>query len=99
MSHLIGYPTAITGVMILLVFALVLAFFRLVRGPSLADRVVAFDLITLVSVGILATYAIASDQDALLDVAIILALITFVATVAFSRFIIERGAQPPGGSP
>jgi multicomponent Na+:H+ antiporter subunit F len=73
-----------------LAFALVLGFVRLLRGPSLPDRVVAFDLLATVGVGISAVYSMAHNQPVFLDVAVVLALISFVGTVAFARYIEER---------
>jgi multicomponent Na+:H+ antiporter subunit F len=72
--------------------ALCLAFLRLVRGPTLPDRVVALDLITVLVVAIIVLYAIATHEHVLLDAAIVLALIAFLGTVAFARYI-ERRAQ------
>ena len=85
---------------VLLMAAMVLAFIRLARGPSLPDRVVALDLITVLAVAFTALFAIAADAPAFLDVAIALALVAFLATVAFARFaersrLDRRG--PPGG--
>jgi multicomponent Na+:H+ antiporter subunit F len=71
--------------------AIAAAFVRVVIGPSLPDRVLALDLIGLLSVSIIALYAIASGQSLFLDAAIALALISFLGTVAFSRFIEWRG--------
>lgn len=70
--------------------AMLLAFFRLVRGPSLPDRVVALDLMATLVIGIVAAYSVATGQSAYLDVAIILALIAFLGTVAFAYYI-QRG--------
>jgi multicomponent Na+:H+ antiporter subunit F len=70
--------------------ALFLAFLRLARGPSLPDRVVALDLIGTVSVGIIAVYAVGTGQAVFLDVAVVLALIAFLSTVAFARYV-EKG--------
>jgi multicomponent Na+:H+ antiporter subunit F len=72
--------------------ALFLAFIRLVRGPTLPDRVVALDLITILAVAIITLYAIATNERILLDAAIVLALVTFLSTVAFARYI-ERRSQ------
>jgi multicomponent Na+:H+ antiporter subunit F len=72
--------------------ALVLAFVRLVIGPSLPDRVVALDLIAIINVGFIAVYAIDTDQSVLLDAAIVMGLITFLGTVAFALYI-ERRAR------
>lgn len=76
-------------ILALLSVAIILAFFRLWRGPSLPDRVVALDLITTLGIGIIGVYAIATDQPVLLDVAVVLALLAFLGTVAFA-FYIER---------
>lgn len=75
-----------------LLAALFLSFRRLARGPSLPDRVVAADLITSLTVGLICTYAIATSQHVFLDVAIVLALIGFLSTVAFAIYI-QRRAQ------
>ena len=74
----------------ILALAAVAAFVRLVRGPSLPDRVVAFDLLATVGVGISAVYSMAHNQPVFLDVAVVLALISFVGTVAFARYIEKR---------
>jgi multicomponent Na+:H+ antiporter subunit F len=71
---------------------MVLGFLRLVRGPSLPDRVVALDFMTAVGVAASAVWAVATENPVFLDVAMVLALITFVGTVAFARYV-ERGGQ------
>lgn len=68
-----------------------LALLRLVRGPSLPDRVVALDLIGLLAVGIIAAFDIAAEQPVLLDAATVLALVAFLGTVAFARYVERRG--------
>lgn len=75
----------------LLSIASVLAFIRLVRGPSLPDRVVALDLLITIGVGFIAVYAITMDQPVFLDVAIVLALTSFLGTIAFAYYV-ERTA-------
>lgn len=77
----------------LLTLAIFGAFIRLVRGPSLPARVVALDLMGSLVVGIIAVYAVATEQPIFLDVAIVLALIGFLGTVAFAYFI-EKGELP-----
>lgn len=64
---------------------------RVLRGPSLPDRVLALDMIGLLSVSFIAVVAIGSHQAVLLDAAIALALVSFLGTVAFARFIERRG--------
>ena len=74
-----------------IVLAMLLAFIRLVRGPSLPDRVVALDLITIQIAAMLAVDTIATGQAVFLDAAIVLALISFLGTVAFARYLERRG--------
>jgi multicomponent Na+:H+ antiporter subunit F len=70
--------------------AVILAFIRLVRGPSLPDRVVALDLMAMLGIGMIAVYAIATEQPVFLDVASVLALVTFLGTVAFAYYVEKR---------
>jgi multicomponent Na+:H+ antiporter subunit F len=67
-----------------------LAFIRLVRGPSLPDRVVALDLIGTLTVGTIAAYEVFMGQSALLGAATVLALVAFLGTVAFARYVERR---------
>ena len=67
--------------------ALVCAFVRLVRGPTLAVRVVALDFVTMLRVAVLTLLALAARRDAFLDAALALALVGFLATVAFARYV------------
>ena len=71
--------------------AMTLTFIRLVRGPSLPDRVVALDLMGVLAVGMIAAYAVATNQPGLLDPASVLALVGFLGTVAFARYLERRG--------
>lgn len=74
----------------LMTTSVILAFVRLVRGPSLPDRVVALDLIATLMIGIVAIYAIAIGEPVFLDLALVLALLSFLGTIAFARYIERR---------
>jgi multicomponent Na+:H+ antiporter subunit F len=63
-----------------------LAVVRLVKGPSTADRVVALDLLSAVAVGITAAWSVATDDPVFLDVALLVALVAFLGTVAFAAY-------------
>ena len=76
--------------LILVTASIVLAFVRVLRGPSLPDRVLALDMIGVMSVSIIVLTAIASHEPVLMDAAIALALISFLGTLAFARFIEQR---------
>lgn len=84
---------AIALASVMLTLSVALSFVRLLRGPSLPDRVVAFDLMTTVAVGIMAVYTISTGETVYLDVAIVLALISFLGTVAFARYLEQRGRK------
>ncbi len=77
---------------VLVMIAIGLGFYRIAAGPTLSDRVVALDMLTVTIVAFCGLYAILSRVDAFLDVAIVVALIGFLATVALARFA-ERAAD------
>jgi multicomponent Na+:H+ antiporter subunit F len=89
---LVSIQDLIDPLLAILGLALLLAFLRLVRGPTLPDRVVALDLMAVLAVAIITLYAIATNERIFLDTAIALALITFLGTVAFARYV-ERRSQ------
>jgi multicomponent Na+:H+ antiporter subunit F len=94
MGDITGVPdTVVELALTTLAVALVLTFLRLVRGPSLMDRVVALELMASLVAGIVAVYAIGVDDAALIDVAIALALVAFLGAVAFARYA-ERAPRP-----
>lgn len=72
--------------------AAILGLVRLARGPSRADRVVALELLSTIAIGLVAAAAVVAGTSALLDVALILALVSFLGTVAFARYI-EGGGE------
>lgn len=78
------------GVLPGLAVAALLALVRLVRGPSLPDRVVALDLLATITIGFTAANSVVTGVAAYLDVAVILALIAFLGTVAFAYYLQRR---------
>jgi multicomponent Na+:H+ antiporter subunit F len=78
------------GALPLLLGAAILGFVRLMRGPSLPDRVMAMELMVMAGIGIIAVYAVYTQQSALVDVAMIMALIGFLSTVAFATYVERR---------
>ncbi len=67
-----------------------LVFYRFFIGPSVVDRVVALDLSISIGIAIIAAYCIVTGSHAFLDDAMILALIAFLGTVAFSYYLAKR---------
>jgi multicomponent Na+:H+ antiporter subunit F len=71
----------------LLSISAVLIFIRLFKGPNLVDRVIAIDLIITTGIAVITVISIRSAQPVFLDVAVILALIAFLGTIAFSFYL------------
>lgn len=74
-----------------LVLGALLTTARLLKGPSLPDRVVALDLLTTLGIGMACAWAMATGATAFLDVALVLALVAFLGTVAFARYLEKHG--------
>ena len=70
--------------------ALLIAVARLVKGPTLPDRVVAMDLVGVLVVGLIVVLAASTKVAAALDAALVIALVGFVGTIAYATYV-ERG--------
>ncbi|MCS3924193.1 cation:proton antiporter [Methanosalsum natronophilum] len=68
-------------------FTLVPCIYRLIKGPTLSDRVVALDAMAMVIVVILGVYSYVRDSVFFMDVALVLAIIAFVGTIAIAKYI------------
>jgi multicomponent Na+:H+ antiporter subunit F len=80
------------GAIHLLGVALVFTLIRLVRGPTLPDRVIALDLVATTVVGITVVDAILTHEYQFLRAAIALALVSFLGTVAFAMYL-QKGRR------
>lgn len=70
--------------------ALLLALYRFLKGPSSGDRVVAFDVLTIVGITGIVLTALAEGRGIYLDVALIYALLSFLGVIVIARYL-ERG--------
>lgn len=77
----------------MIMIAVIITFYRLAKGPTFADRVVALDMMTVSIIAFCGVFAIFSGDVAFLDIVIVLALIGFLATVALARFAERRTEQ------
>ena len=73
--------------------ALILVLIRSALGPTLPDRVVGLDMVSNIIIGLITGYTIFTEQSVFLIPAVVLALISFLGTVAFARYLEKRGAQ------
>lgn len=69
--------------------ALLLAFYRLLRGPSLVDRVLALDTLYINSLALLIVLGISLNDPVFFEVALLIAAFGFVGTVAASRYVLR----------
>ncbi len=76
--------------LIMLSSAMLLSLYRLAKGPSLPDRIVALDLIASLSIGFTIVFAIYTGQVRYLDIAVIVALVIFIGTVAYATYLKKK---------
>jgi len=78
---------------LVLVLSMALCFVRLYKGPSLPDRVVALDQIGIHVAALVAVYTIQSGKLVFLDAVVVAALLAFLTTIAFARYL-EQSIKP-----
>ena len=80
----------LTFALSLYILAILLALYRVVRGPSMPDRVVALDMIGVNLISAVAVFSVALGTRAYLEVILIVGILAFISTIALARFV-ERG--------
>ena len=75
---------------IILLLSLFLSLYRFLRGPTLTDRVIAFDAMSIMSLALLVILALYFERMLYLDIALVFGLIGFLGTTLFGRYI-EKG--------
>ena len=78
----------------LLGLTFILGFIRLLLGPTLPDRIIAFELIAITAAALIVVLAITTDQAVLLDVATAWAIVSFLSVIAFSHYIEKWRGRP-----
>lgn len=76
---------------VLLLAALLLVIVRLARGPTLGDRILALDTLALLAVALIGAFTVRTGLGLYLDIAIAVALVGFLSTVALARYVLNRG--------
>ncbi|WP_371320154.1 Na(+)/H(+) antiporter subunit F1 [Chengkuizengella axinellae] len=77
-------------VLFVLSLSLFACFYRVIKGPSLSDRVIALDSIGINIISITAVLSIWLHTYAFLEIILLIGIVLFIGTIAFSKFI-ERG--------
>lgn len=73
--------------------AMALTLIRILRGPTLADRVLGLDTLSVISIGMIATWAVHSRLSLYTDIAVSLALLSPLPTASLARYLLVRGAK------
>lgn len=81
--------TALTIAFFLVGLALLLNLYRLARGPSLPDRVLALDTMYINSITLIMLFGIRTGSDLYFEAALLIALIGFISTVAVTKFLLR----------
>ena len=74
----------------LIFLAIMLSMIRLVIGKTLVDRIVAIDMLTVISISLVALYAHVSGRFIYIDVALVYGLLSFLSVLAIARYL-EKG--------
>lgn len=80
----------IWGSIVLVTLSMIVVLFRLVKGPSTSDRVVALDTLGVSLICLIGLFSIFVETSFYLEIILLLAILSFIGTVAFSKFI-EKG--------
>ena len=83
--------------LILISTSFLLAVMKVIKGPTLPDRILALDILVAAAIGFIAVMGIKTGYTLYIDIAIALGLVGFLATVAFARFILARGRTEKSG--
>ena len=75
---------------IILLISVFLTLIRFLKGPTLSDRVIAFDTMGIIGTSLLVILSVYFERSLYLDIALIFALIGFLGTTIFGRYI-EKG--------
>ncbi len=77
-------------VVLLLLLSMFIAMYRFLKGPTLSDRVIAFDTISIMGISLLILLALYFQRVLYIDIALVFGLISFLGTTIFGRYI-EKG--------
>jgi multicomponent Na+:H+ antiporter subunit F len=79
------------GAAVIFVLLAIGMLYRVIKGPTMQDRVLAVNVLGTNTVVILALLAAGLDEPWFLDIALVYALLNFLMTIAISKFTVERG--------
>lgn len=84
------FDTVMLLAMFLLTISIVIALYRVIKGPTIHDRILALDSIGYIVIGIVAILSIMLDSHAYLETILLIGILAFLSTIALSKYM-ERG--------
>ncbi len=85
--------TVLTYSFITMLIALLFAILRLFQGPGLVDRIIIFDLFTSIAIGLMGISFMWLEASIMLDIALLISVIAFVATLGFAKYVETRRSE------
>jgi len=76
-----------------LILASFLALYRILRGPTPADRIVAIDILGIIIIGLCAILAVSTGRSWYIDIGIAWALQSFISTLALAKYLEGKGFE------
>ncbi|MGN4127095.1 Na(+)/H(+) antiporter subunit F1 [Lysinibacillus sphaericus] len=82
--------TFIIASVVVICLSMIAVIYRMVKGPSASDRVVALDSLAVSLISLIGLFSVLVETSFFLEIVLLLAILSFIGTVAFSKFI-EKG--------
>lgn len=82
--------TILNLAVIIIMIAIGLGIYRLVKGPTVVDRIIALDLLTLIAIALITMIALVTSRFIYVDVALVYGLLSFLSVLAVARYL-EKG--------
>lgn len=74
-----------------LAVAMAIAMYRVLAGPSLSDRLISLDAVAVNAAAMVVLFGVAQRSPHYLDAALLLAILSFISTVAMAKYLLRRG--------
>ena len=81
---------AIVGSMMIVGVSMLMALWRVLRGPSVPDRILGLDTLSIAAIAELMLFGMYLDSTVYFEAALIIALLGFVSTVVLSKYVMRR---------
>ena len=90
MTGLLVFQTTLVVCMHMVGLAMLLALWRLLRGPTVPDRILALDTLSVTAIAVLMLWGMQLDSTVYFEAALVIAMLGFGSTVVLSKFVLRR---------